>query len=89
MNNGITELAKLLRERENREDYSPMFGKITSLPNLQIQIGGKIVIDASLVKSLFDIYETDTYGKYIYLGKEVVLLPYADYQKFIAVGVVV
>lgn len=89
MNNGITELAKLLRERENREDYSPMFGKITSLPNLQIQIGGKIVIDASFIKTLFDIYETDAYGSYIHLGKEVVLLPYADYQKFIAVGVVI
>jgi len=89
MNNGITELAKLLRERENREDYSPMFGKITSLPTLQIQIGSKIVIDASFVKALFNLYETDSYGRYIHLGKEVVLLPYSDCQKFIVVGVVV
>lgn len=89
MNNGITELAKLLRERENREDYSPMFGTITSLPNLQIKIGGKIVIDASYIKSCINLYETDAYGRYIHLNKEVVLLPYSDFQKFIVVGVVV
>ncbi len=89
MNNGITELAKLLRERENRQDYSPMFGKITSLPNLQIQIGGKIAIDKTFIKALLNLNETDEHGRYIYLGKEVALLPYSDYQKFIVVGVVV
>lgn len=89
MNNGITELAKLFSERNNREDYSPMFGKITSLPTLQIQIGGKIVIDASYIKSCIDLYQTDAYGRYVLLNKEVVLLPYSDFQKFIVSGVVV
>ena len=89
MNNGITELAKLLRERENREDYSPMFGTITSLPNLQIKIGDKIVIDANDIKSCIDLYETDENGRYIHLDKEVVLLPYSDFQQFIVAGVVI
>ena len=31
--NGITELAKLLKERENSDGYSPMFGTVIELPN--------------------------------------------------------
>ena len=31
--NGITELAKLFKERENQNDYSPVFGTIIELPN--------------------------------------------------------
>lgn len=89
MNNGICELAKLLRERENRAEYSPMFGRVTALPNLQIQIGGRIVIDAESVKTCINLYETDADGQYLCLNKEVVLLPYAETQKFIVIGTVI
>ena len=32
--NGITELAKLLKERENSTEYTPMFGTIIELPEV-------------------------------------------------------
>ena len=89
MPNGITELAKLFKERDNREGYSPIFGKITSLPDLQIKIGDKITIDETYIKSCFNLYETDIDGEYIHLGKDVILLPYSDMQKFIVVGAVI
>ena len=44
------------------------------------------------VKSIFDIYETretESGTEYVNLNKEIVLLPYSNDNKFIAVGVVV
>lgn len=85
--NGITELAKLFKERNNGAAYSPMFGEIIELPNLKIRIGEKIQIDKSYIKSCVNLYEQDSYGRYIHKGKSVALLPYSDNQKFIVVGV--
>jgi hypothetical protein len=34
-----------------------------------------------------DLNQADEYGQHINLGKEVVLLPYADNQNFIVIGV--
>lgn len=88
-----TKLAQVLKEARGKSPYSPMFGTIISLPELKIQIGSKILLDDSQVKSIFDIAEYTTHNdghiEYIHLNKEVVLLPYSDDQKFIAVGVVV
>ena len=42
--NGITELAKLLKERENSDGYSPMFGTVIELPNTKIRISDKVII---------------------------------------------
>ena len=88
-----TRLAQFLKEAKGKSPYSPMFGTIISLPELKIQIGSKILLDDSHVKSIFDIAEHITHEngriEYIHLNKEVVLLPYAEDQKFIAVGVVV
>ena len=86
--NGISELAKLFRERDNMTSYSPMFGKIIELPALKIRIGEKIIIDESYIKSCVNLYEQDGYGSYIHNGKTVALLPYSNNQKFIVVGVV-
>ncbi len=86
--NGISELAKLFRERDNATSYSPMFGEIIELPTLKIRIGEKIVIDKSYVKACCNLYEQDSKGGYINKGKTVVLLPYSSNQKFIVVGVV-
>jgi hypothetical protein len=55
---GITELAKHIRARDNPSPYTPMFGKIISLPELKIQLGNKIILTAEDVKATFDIYET-------------------------------
>jgi hypothetical protein len=88
---GITELAKHIRARDNPSPYTPMFGKIISLPEFKIQLGNRIILTADDVKATFDIYETriyDSYTEYVNLNKEVVLLPYSDDNKFIAIGVV-
>lgn len=85
---GITELAKLLKERENSRGYSPVIGRIIQLPNLKIRVGDKVILTSAHIKSCISLTETDENGKYINLGKEVVLLPYADNQKFIVIGVV-
>ena len=86
--NGITELAKLFKERENTSNYTPVIGQIIDLPNVKIRLGDKVILTSAHFKSCVDLTETDENGIYINLGKEVVLLPYADNQKFIVVGVV-
>lgn len=85
---GITELAKLLKERENSSGYSPVLGKIIELPNIKIRLGDKVILTSAHIKSCISLIGTDESGKYINLGEEVVLLPYADNQKFIVIGVV-
>lgn len=90
--NGITELAELFKNRENRADYSPMFGEIISLPNIDIKLGDRIHLDGDNVKFTFDILKKiyhDEREVYEYLNKTVVLLPYSNNQKFIAIGVIV
>ena len=85
---GITELAKLLKERENDTGYSPVFGTIIELPNTKIRISDKIILNDSYIKSLFDFKQQNSEDEYIYLGCEAVLLPYQNHQKFILLGVV-
>lgn len=85
---GITELAKILKERENNVEYSPMFGRIIALPDLKVWIGDKVILAEGHIKSCAFLAEKDIDGDYINLGKEVVLLPYANNQKFIVIGVV-
>ena len=85
---GITELAKLLKERENEKGYSPVFGTIIELPNTKIRISDKIILNDSYIKALFDYKQQNIDNEYIYLGSEVVLLPYQNHQKFIMIGVV-
>lgn len=88
MSSPIVELAKLFKERDNTSGYSPMFGTIVSLPNVQIRIGDRIVLDSSHLSSCVDLTATDIHGQYIHLGKTVVLLPYSGQQKFIVIGVI-
>ncbi|MCR4719705.1 MAG: DUF2577 domain-containing protein [Firmicutes bacterium] len=84
---GITELAKLLKERENEKGYSPIFGTIIELPNTKIRISDKIILTDSYIKTLFDFKQQNADNEYIYLGSKVLLLPYQNNQKFIMIGV--
>ena len=86
---GITELAKLFKERNNETGYSPMFGKVIELPNTKIRINEKVILNDNHLILLFDIKERNAYGQYIHLGKEVALLPYSNNQKFIVLGVII
>ena len=88
---GVTELAKHIKNLDNPSPYTPMFGRVISLPKLTIQLGNNILLDADDIKSTFDIYETreqDNHMEYIHLGKEVVLLPYDKDNKFVVIGVI-
>ena len=87
--NGITEFALLLKERENGAAYSPMFGRIVSLPDLKIVLGDKITLSSARIRLICEIDQRDEQGRYINLNRETVLLPYADGQKFVLLGVVV
>ena len=89
---GMTELARLIKDCQNQSPYTPMFGKIIALPDLKIQLGDKILLYADDIKAIFDIYEKrdyDNHIEYVNLNKEVVLLPYSGDNKFIAIGVIV
>ena len=86
--NGITELAKLLKERENGTGYSPMFGTIIELPQIKIRLNEKVILNNSPLKSSINLMMQNEDGDYIYLGKEVALLPFANNQKFLVIGVV-
>ena len=77
---GITELAKLLKERENETGYSPVFGTIIELPNTKIRISDKIILNDSYIKSLFDFKKQNMDNKYVYPGCEVTLFPHQNHQ---------
>ena len=87
--NGITELAKMLKERENSNGYSPMFGTVIELPSTKIRINDKVILTDSHLTLCINLKEQNADGEYINLGKTVVLLPYANGQKFIVIGVVI
>ena len=87
--NGITALAKLLKERENSDGYTPMFGTVIELPNTKIRISDKVILTDSHIMLCINLKEKNADGEYINLGKMVVLLPYANGQKFIVIGVVI
>ena len=87
--NGITELAKFLKERENSDGYSPMFGTVIELPNTKIRISDKVILTDSHLMLCLNLKEQNADGEYTNLGKTVVLLPYANDQKFIVIGVVI
>lgn len=86
----ITKLAKHIKSRDNPSPYTPMFGKIISLPELKIRLGTRVILTKDNIKSMFNIYEKvvhDDYTEYVHLNKTVVLLPYSGDNKFIAIGV--
>ncbi len=90
MIDGYTELAKLFKDRDNGKDYSPIIGTIVSLPELKIRCGSRVLLTANEVRATFNLYEKKYENDeivYENLSKEVVLLPYSEYQRFIAIGV--
>ena len=87
----ITKLAKHIKARDNPTPYTPMFGKIISLPELKIRLGTRVLLTKEDIKATFDIYDKvvhDGHTEYVHLNKTVLLLPYSDYNKFIAIGVI-
>ena len=69
--NGITELAKLLKERENSDRYSPIFGMVIELPNTKIRISDKVILTDSHITLCINLKEQNSDGEYINLGKTI------------------
>lgn len=90
MNNGTEEFAKLIKSLENPPAYRPVFGTIAALPELKIIRcdADKVILTKQHIQSLTDIYERDSDGNYIYLGKTAAMLPYSGDNKYLLLGVV-
>lgn len=93
---GVIDLAVMIKNRDNLPQYSPMTGKIISLPELKIQLGDRTFLYEDDVSSIFNIYETKELGEhreYVNINKEIVLLPCYNnkgyIKSFIAIGVLV
>lgn len=86
---GIVDLAKMLKERENTKVYAPLFGTVIDIIPLKIRIGDKIILEDKAIKSIINIEEKNDVDEYININKEAVLLPYADGQQFVLIGVVI
>ena len=90
---GLVALAKLFKERENPKQNEPVFGKITSLEPLQIQLDNKkILIEEKNITSLVNLFERRD-GVYINSGKTVAMLMYnngrvSGMPDFLVLGVV-
>ena len=82
--NGIVELAKMLKERENPTEKLLLTGSIISLPDVKIKIGDRIILSAGDFKTIADLTERDGDGNYINLGKDAVILN--DGGKFYVLG---
>jgi len=81
----VSELAKLFKERENQSVYSPMIGIVIELPDVRIRLADKIILDDSHLTICVVLQHNAECSD---IGREVVLLPYADGQKFFVIGMV-
>lgn len=91
MSNGMTRLAKLFKERDNKEFLGVQIGTVVSpFPDIKISIldGKAILTKDKLVwtSSIFDLhklqYPTEEENQVLKVGNEVVLFPTQDEQTF-------
>ena len=68
---GITELAKLLRERENCDGNSSVFGTVIELPNTKIRISDKVILTDAHITLCINLKEQNSDGEYVNLGKTI------------------
>lgn len=78
MMDGISELAKLFKERENKPIMGIQIGKVLSpFPNVKIGLGDRIILD----KENLVISEL-IYNKILESNDEVILIPTSDNQTY-------
>jgi hypothetical protein len=83
---GISELAKMLKERENKNFQGITRGKVISPSPIVIKLGDKIIL--STAKSNLIISETiknKVLNAALNAGDEIILIPTADGQVFYAI----
>ena len=76
---GIAELAKMLKDRENGESYAPMVGAVID-DELRVAIKGKIILTSNNLIWCKHVVAA--------IGDNVLLLPTASKQKFYVIGVI-
>ena len=74
--NAEYEMAKLLREMMSGKDYSPAEWVVEELPEIKIRLNEKVVLGRELIRSTVDLLARDSEGGYIWLGRQVYLLPW-------------
>lgn len=82
---GITELAKLFKERDNPSIMGIQIGKIINpFPDIKITLGDKIILDSD------DLVVSETiYAKTIKISDQVILIPSFDEQTYYLIDKVV
>jgi hypothetical protein len=93
---GINELAKLFKERENPQQFGINTGKVVSLSPLKVAFGESIILEGdNLVVSASACYEyvlgaeTVQQKNKLSIGDEVILIPSIDIQKYYLIDKVV
>ena len=76
--NGVYELAKLLKERDNPKLQGLTEGVVEELPELKLRINDKVVLFDDMIRSLVNLYEQDEEETYIWKGARVYLLPFPE-----------
>ena len=85
--NAEYEMALLLKQRENIEGYTPVFGVVEQLPDIRIRLSERIVLDADNLASILDLKRQDADNNYIWLGRRVYLLPMYNLNKaYLVIG---
>lgn len=86
---GINELAKMLRERDNKQTMDNVqLGRVISLPpNIKVQMDNKIIIGKD--RLLISSYVLSGYAYTLEIGDKVALIPYDNDQKYLLVDKVV
>lgn len=93
---GITELAKLFKERENANFMGMQVGRVININPLKISLGDKIILDVDdliIAETAYYKYEliNGTLKQVIklFIGAEVILVPSTDEQTYFLIDKVV
>ncbi len=61
----MNNVAKHIKVRDNPSQYTPMFGKSISFPELKIQLGARVLLTKDDIKATFDIYDRVVNDRYM------------------------
>lgn len=93
MNEAYTELAKILKERDNKHVESLIIGNIVSpLPTLKVKIHDKVILDKHnliVAGHIFLHYKNGELDTWLQVGDEVSLMPTSNSQVYYLIDKVV
>ena len=72
------EMAKILKQRENEEYDFPVSGIVAEIDDTDIKIAlnEKVVLNRDMICSIFNLFEKNADGDFIWLGRRIYLLPF-------------